>query len=141
CDAFVPNLHQACLRCLCKASSGCNLNQGCDGGYCGPFSISRIYWADAGRPVLPDDDPDRRESFQDCARVYGCAKRVVKAYMAKYAKDCNGDGSINCDDYAMIHHNGGFSCGNPLSANFARVYYGCRPPLTEEEAFLLSNSG
>lgn len=56
---FVSNLNAACLRCLCFAITGCNGTHGCSKGYCGPFYISRVYWADAGKPVFPEDDPDR----------------------------------------------------------------------------------
>lgn len=37
------------------------MSHGCTEGYCGPFWISRVYWVDAGRPTLPDDQPNRRE--------------------------------------------------------------------------------
>lgn len=32
---------------------------GCEKGYCGPYKISRLFWIDGGREVLPEDDVDR----------------------------------------------------------------------------------
>jgi hypothetical protein len=29
-------------------------------------------------------------------------------------KDCNGDGVVNCEDYARIHKSGGYSCQQPI---------------------------
>lgn len=52
-----------CLGCLCQASSGCNLTTPCTTGHqylCGPFLISWAYWADAGKFVLANDNPDRK---------------------------------------------------------------------------------
>jgi hypothetical protein len=63
---FVTNLHAACFRCLCQAANECSVNQPCSKGYCGPFSISQIYWADAGRHSLPNDDPERIEGRPKC---------------------------------------------------------------------------
>ncbi|KAK7868956.1 hypothetical protein R5R35_002589 [Gryllus longicercus] len=123
-DQFkLPALHRTCLRCLCEASSGCDRDFGCQETYCGPFGVSRIYWHEAGRPVLPHDDPDRKEAYADCAQVYKCASLIVTQYMNKLAKDCNGDGRVNCDDFAMSHHNGGYSCHLPLNRTAAGQKY------------------
>lgn len=32
-----------------------------------------------------------------------CAEAAVRGYMAKWASDCNGDGKVDCLDYAAIH--------------------------------------
>lgn len=51
-----------CLKCMCYASSKCNLTFGCTSGQqilCGPFLISPEYWTESGRQVLPNDNPDR----------------------------------------------------------------------------------
>ncbi|XP_046969725.1 lysozyme 2-like [Vanessa cardui] len=109
---YISNLNDACLRCLCHVS-GCDLSHGCSGGYCGPFYISRVYWVDAGKPTLPDDSPERNEAYEDCARDYYCSQKIVQGYMAKFGKDCNGDGVTNCFDYMMINHHGP-SCSAPL---------------------------
>merc|ERR1711911_138782 len=57
-----PQVPEDCLGCLCQASTGCNMTMGCTGGnqyLCGPFLISWPYWADGGKFVLTDDDPQR----------------------------------------------------------------------------------
>ncbi len=51
--------------------------------------------------------------------------------MAKYAKDCNNDGVVDCIDYAMMHLNGGPLCGAPLSEStygrdFLKGYLKCK---------------
>ncbi|KOB71123.1 Uncharacterized protein OBRU01_12280 [Operophtera brumata] len=60
----VSNLNESCVRCLCHVA-GCDTAHGCSDGYCGPFYISRVYWVDAGKPTLPDDDPMRKEDLKD----------------------------------------------------------------------------
>ncbi|CAG9130628.1 unnamed protein product [Plutella xylostella] len=111
---FISNLNETCFRCLCHVT-GCDLAATCGGGYCGPFYISRLYWIDAGKVTLENDDPERDEAYSDCARNYYCSIKIVEAYMAKYGKDCNGDGVTDCYDYMMINHNGGHGCTTPLS--------------------------
>ncbi|XP_013200891.1 lysozyme 1 isoform X2 [Amyelois transitella] len=113
CGVHISNLNEACFRCLCHVV-GCDMSHGCSGGYCGPFYISRVYWVDAGKPTLPDDDANRTEAFQDCARDYYCSIRIVESYMAKFGKDCNNDGVTNCYDYMMINYHGGAACSMPL---------------------------
>ncbi|CAH0720440.1 unnamed protein product, partial [Brenthis ino] len=111
-DIKVSNLNDTCLRCLCHVA-GCDLSHGCSGGYCGPFYISRLYWIDADKPTLPEDSPDRKEAYEDCAREYHCARKIVENYLAKFGKDCNRDGVTDCFDYMMINYNGA-SCSEPL---------------------------
>ncbi|KAL3272417.1 hypothetical protein HHI36_013899 [Cryptolaemus montrouzieri] len=109
------NLDQYCFRCLCHAATKCNLSFGCVQGYCGPFKISKIYWKDAGELTLPDDDKVRAGAYEDCAISYGCAQRIVTNYFIKYARDCNGDGVTDCNDYSMINFNGGYQCRTALN--------------------------
>ncbi|XP_046406548.1 lysozyme 2-like [Ischnura elegans] len=112
---FVSNLSDACLRCICQGTTGCNMTYGCAKGYCGPFYISRLYWIDADKPVLSQDDPERDGAYQDCSFNYNCAKLIVERYMAKYGRDCNGDHITTCEDYALIHFNGGSKCNTPIT--------------------------
>lgn len=107
---FLPNMNEPCLRCLCHLPTGCNMSYGCTEGYCGPFKISRVYWVDAGKVTLPDDDPDRVKAYEDCTRNFHCSVRVVTNYLQKYGRDCNTDGVTNCADYMMINGNGGYGC-------------------------------
>lgn len=53
------DIDDKCMTCLCQAATGCDLKYGCKEGYCGPFRMSRVYWIDAGKPTLPNDDADR----------------------------------------------------------------------------------
>lgn len=82
---------------------------GCEKGYCGPYKIGRIYWVDAGRPVLDEDDPERAGgmsksnninskihydfnwflAYEDCALHYNCAQKIITGYLAKFAKVSN----------------------------------------------------
>ncbi|XP_063625533.1 lysozyme-like [Cydia splendana] len=119
---YISNLSQACYRCLCHVATGCDVSHGCTAGYCGPFNISRVYWIDAGKVTLPEDDPERNHAWEDCARSYHCASRIVEGYLQKFGKDCNSDGVTNCFDYMMINGNGGYGCTAPLnrSANGRR---------------------
>nr|CAD7458736.1 unnamed protein product [Timema tahoe] len=127
-SVFISNLSPACVRCLCEAATECNNTFACIKGYCGPFYISKVYWIEAGRPVLDEDDPERTRAYEDCATDITCAARILEAYMVKYGRDCNGDNVTNCDDYARIHYHGGTKCESPLDENtFSRRYSRCRP--------------
>nr|CAD7446248.1 unnamed protein product [Timema bartmani] len=129
---FISNLSPACVRCLCEAATECNNTFACIKGYCGPFYISKVYWIEAGRPVLDEDDPERTRAYEDCATDITCAARILEAYMVKYGRDCNGDNVTNCDDYARIHYHGGTKCESPLDENtFSRRYSRCRPEQSE----------
>ncbi|XP_041981994.1 lysozyme-like isoform X2 [Aricia agestis] len=112
---FLPNLSEACFRCLCYVSTKCDQGATCRGGYCGPFNISRVYWVDAGRPVLPEDDPERNRAWEDCARSYDCAQTIILGYLQRFGKDCNSDGVTDCFDYMMVNGNGGYGCTAPLA--------------------------
>lgn len=107
-----------CLGCMCEAATRCNASTACHnsgGGYfCGPFHISWAYWADAGKPVLLHDDPNRLGAFEDCAKDLYCSATVVRQYMKKFAKDCDGDGVVTCKDYVRLHKLGRQGCTVPL---------------------------
>ncbi|CAH1183055.1 unnamed protein product [Ceutorhynchus assimilis] len=130
----ISNLDRQCLRCLCYAATNCDLGRDCVAGYCGPYKISRLYWIDAGRVVLPEDDIQRSGAFEDCTFSYGCAQQLVTNYMSKYGRDCNGDGVTDCDDFVMINFNGGTHCDLPLDRNdfgkeWLQRYRICNPKL------------
>ena len=47
--------------------------------------------------------------------------------MAAFAQDCNGDGLVTCDDYVMMHKNGGWQCKNPIQdTQFWQIYTECK---------------
>ncbi|KAK7601697.1 hypothetical protein V9T40_009138 [Parthenolecanium corni] len=125
---YVSNLSTVCIRCLCHSSTQCNMTVGCQKGYCGPLFLTKEYWRDAGRPTLRDDDPDRTNAFNDCAKDYGCSSTAVENYMAKFGYDCNNDGVTDCDDYARLHFHGREKCATPISnLYFGKRYESCKP--------------
>ncbi|CAG7833070.1 unnamed protein product [Allacma fusca] len=106
---------EVCLACICQASTSCNLTTQCISGgqYCGPFLISRPYWLDAGSPTLLGDTATRPGAFEDCTADPVCSAQTVRTYMTKYARDCNGDGRIDCNDLGRIHLMGAYGCADP----------------------------
>ena len=119
------------MLCLCQGISKCNVTRGCQDEYCGPFFLSKIYWADAGKVTFPEDSPKRANAFEDCANDYYCSARIVKNYMIKFAQDCNNDNVVDCLDYAKIHLFGGNGCSKsitsvPWGAKFLKQYNECK---------------
>lgn len=112
---FVP---ASCLSCLCHAATGCDLNRQCVGDFCGPYLISWNYWTDAGRPG---------NDFTSCALNRKCAEDAIHAYMKKWTRDCNGDGIVDCDDFAAIHKLGPHMCRSEAitSTAYWREYEKC----------------
>ena len=42
-------------------------------------------------------------------------------------QDCNGDGLVTCDDYAMMHRNGGYECNRSLAdTDYWKIYGECK---------------
>lgn len=66
----MSNLSTTCLKCLCHASTQCNMTVSCQKGFCGPLFITKEYWTDAGRPVLENDDPDRTNGMFEEKLIY-----------------------------------------------------------------------
>lgn len=108
----------SCLPCLCAASSGCDLNKKCVGDFCGPYLISWSYWSDGGRPG---------NDFVSCALDVACAEEAIQGYMKKWTRDCNGDGIVDCDDFAAIHKLGPHQCRSEDIVNtpYWREYEKC----------------
>lgn len=98
---YVTGLSNQCLRCICEASTGCDLRQRCNGQFCGPFLLSWPYWQDSGSPG---------PNFLSCANNFHCAQSAVRAYMRKHAQDCDRNGRLTCEDFAAVHQLGGASC-------------------------------
>ncbi|UYV81253.1 hypothetical protein LAZ67_20000486, partial [Cordylochernes scorpioides] len=108
-----------CSEVVCvQASTECNLRQGChnaggDAYFCGPYTISWGYWAEAGKP---GQDPSNVHEcvcvsdFEICLKDKQCAENTVRGYMARYGQDCDGDHEITCADYARMHKAGRYSC-------------------------------
>ncbi|XP_054267729.1 lysozyme-like isoform X1 [Macrosteles quadrilineatus] len=105
------SLSDLCLGCICEIMSGCNLTRGCEEGDCGMFRITKLYWIDAGMPVLNGVNPHQPQAFESCARDPECAASTVKGYMSKCRnQDCNRDGRVDCMDYGVIHKVGCPKC-------------------------------
>ncbi|KRT81212.1 hypothetical protein AMK59_6095 [Oryctes borbonicus] len=117
---------QSCLGCICEGISGCNVTSTCQGEVCGPFRITWPYWADAGKPTVKNEGPDSATAYRNCALDTFCSALAVQGYMQKYQQDCNGDGKIDCDDYAAIHKLGGYGCRGQLPSPFAERYQQCK---------------
>jgi len=129
CNADSNGLSDNCLGCICEASTRCNVNAKCvqGGSLCGAFYISKGFWVDAGRCVLQGDDPSADNSWKRCALDIVCAANTIRSYMNRFGKDCNGDSLVTCDDYTMIHKNGGWSCGKSLvGTDFWNIYLQCK---------------
>ena len=42
-------------------------------------------------------------------------------------QDCNGDQLVTCEDYVMIHKNGGWNCGTSLQgSDFWTIFQKCK---------------
>ncbi|XP_013140998.1 PREDICTED: lysozyme 2-like [Papilio polytes] len=116
---------EVCLGCLCQAVSGCKQGLQCDGDACGLFRITWAYWADAGKPTIDGSSPEAPGAYPTCTNDPGCAARTVQLYMNRFAQDCNGDGQIDCYDYAAIHKLGGYGCKADLPFKFHNTFNQC----------------
>jgi hypothetical protein len=114
-----------CLGCICEASTKfCKPDMGCVAGgtLCGPFLISRGFWVDGGRCT-----EGGASDWKSCALDIKCSAKTLRSYYNAFAQDCNGDGLVTCDDYAMIHKNGAYSCSNNIQGtDFWKIYAKCR---------------
>lgn len=117
---------EICLGCICEAASNCNRSLGCSGDVCGLFRITWAYWADAGKPVIAQDNPNAEGAYVRCATEPFCAASTVQGYMRRFGKDCNGDGVVNCFDYAAIHRLGGYGCSGALDYNYQNKFMNCQ---------------
>ncbi|XP_075210755.1 uncharacterized protein LOC142318105 [Lycorma delicatula] len=112
-----------CINCICEAASDCRVGTFTDGSVYGPFRITEPYWKDAESPKVTSGNGN--SSFVACANDLECSERTVRAYMSKYQFDCNGDGVVNCSDYAAIHINGPYACEKPLPNNYLTRFLRC----------------
>ncbi|XP_064535962.1 lysozyme-like [Drosophila montana] len=111
-------LDEVCLGCICEAISGCSQERYCADGVCGPFRITWAYWADGGKLTLNNESPLSEEAFANCVSDPYCAANTIQNYMRKFGQDCNGDGVVDCYDYASIHKLGGFGCNGELTQQY-----------------------
>merc|ERR1712062_811570 len=131
------SITNSCLGCICEASTRCDVFTGCvaNGALCGPFLISKGFWIDSGRCVLEGDDPNSDQSLLRCTNDLKCSSRIVRSHSNAFAQDCNGDGLVTCDDYAMMHRNGGYECSNPLAGtDYWQIYEECKEMVISQGA-------
>ncbi|XP_063904776.1 lysozyme 1-like [Zophobas morio] len=129
-----------CLVCICEAATGCNFTKDCNlnSNACGPFRITKPYWAGAGSPTLLDESPQSVSAFTHCTNLY-CSIKTVQMFMTKHERDCNGDGIINCDDFAAIHQLGWKDCEKKLPDDFVSPYQKCRSMLLKKMNWVVLN--
>ncbi|XP_050308861.1 lysozyme-like [Anthonomus grandis grandis] len=117
---------QQCLGCICEAISGCNTTAVCSGDVCGPFRITWAYWSDSGKPTVRGESPESATAYANCAGDTYCAALSVQGYMSKFQQDCNKDGRIDCDDFALIHALGGYGCAGNMPEPYGQRYRQCK---------------
>merc|ERR1711913_56310 len=129
CNPDAAGLSDNCIGCICEASTGCKKNTKCINGdsFCGPFLISRGFWIDADQCVLDNDNPNDPQAWKRCALDLVCSANTIRSYVNRFGKDCDGDQLVTCEDYVMIHKNGGWNCGKSLvGSKFWEVYQTCK---------------
>ncbi|XP_017024523.1 invertebrate-type lysozyme 3 [Drosophila kikkawai] len=114
-----------CLGCICEAISGCNQTRYCGGGVCGLFRITWAYWSDGGKLTLGNESPQSEDAYANCVNDPYCAANTIQNYMTKFGQDCNGDGAVDCYDYAAIHKLGGYGCTGELAYNYQNTLGTC----------------
>jgi len=129
CDPSPAGLSDNCIGCICEASTNCNKTAQCISGdsFCGPFLISRGFWIDGGSCVLDNDNPNDPQAWKRCALDLVCSANTIRSYINRFGKDCNGDQLVTCEDYVMIHKNGGWNCGKSLQGSkFWNIFQECK---------------
>jgi len=97
------------------------------GSFCGPFLLSKPFWVDGGSCVLEGDSPGDPGAWRRCALDIICSANTIRSYINRFGKDCNGDALVTCEDYTMIHKNGGWNCGTSLvGSNFWNLFQTCK---------------
>nr|XP_036220825.1 uncharacterized protein LOC106626589 [Bactrocera oleae] len=112
-EAGTRKITEACIQCLCETVNLCRPTKCRDDVDCGVFRISHLYWLDAGKPTIDDDESSKSNvntMYTDCVNNMDCATRAVTAYTSKYARDCDGNGAINCRDHIALHLLGPTGC-------------------------------
>jgi len=130
-----------CLQCLCEGMTTCDLSRGCIDNMCGAYRLSEPYWIDGKRLTLPGDSPSNPNAFPNCAKEFSCAKKTVTNYMTRYAKDCDGNGVIDCLDYAMIHVLGPFGCTSDtlFSSSFGQEFLQRFNKCINDESYIIQD--
>lgn len=144
-----------CLECLCETQSGCDAQPICVNGACGIFRITLGFWKEAGELTLSNETSlsqggglivwsrifslftyllTHLSAFTDCVNDPYCAANTIQNYMYKNGQDCNGDGKIDCLDFAALHKLGNLRCQAELPYSFAKPFNKCLKKKQQEEA-------
>ena len=60
--------------------------------------------------------------------------QTLSIFFPTHLQDCDGDQRITCDDYAMMHKNGGYNCGNSLQNTlYWKQYMACKNNIANTE--------
>ncbi|KAK3856565.1 hypothetical protein Pcinc_037123 [Petrolisthes cinctipes] len=90
-----------------------------------PYVVQPTVWVVCVRPP----PTATKGAFENCVNDLYCAAQTVRNYMAKFSdiKDCDGDGVLDCVDFAYIHNNGGFNCADKsiITTNFYKNFNTC----------------
>jgi Destabilase len=64
-------------------------------------------------------------AYANCVNEPYCAAKTIQGYMRRFGSDCNGDGIIDCRDYAAIHKHGGYGCKSALPPAYEKTFNEC----------------
>ena len=69
------------------------------------------------------------EDWELCVMDFDCATATVRRHMWKRKTDCNGDGVVTCEDFALIHRHGHKRCSEYLDLDGGSMFSQHRPCL------------
>ena len=70
---------------------------------------------------------DDKEKSRSPAEHSHTAAELKENLIREFHKDCNGDQLVTCEDYVMIHKNGGWNCGKSLQGSkFWNIFQTCK---------------
>ena len=69
------------------------------------------------------------EDWELCVMDLDCATATVRRHMWKRKTDCNGDGVVTCEDFALIHRHGHKRCSEYLDLDGGSMFMQHRPCL------------
>ncbi|CAG9800371.1 unnamed protein product [Chironomus riparius] len=124
-DTTLLPVTDVCLGCICEAASECDRSLKCSGDVCGLFRITWAYWSDSGKPTQQGETADSPNAYSNCVNEPFCAARAIQGYMRRFGQDCNGDGRIDCYDYARVHKFGGYGCRGELEYKYQTRFENC----------------
>ena len=86
-EIHLRNLDHKCIKCLCVASSSCQVDIGCADGFCGPFQMSVAYYLDA---IQNTDLPTSEEGIPPLRNFKNICRYLHVDYCCRICKMCRG---------------------------------------------------